>query len=77
MASNYSRILNLLLERTSATERRGENVGDIQDEIYGELITAIDELFKDPQLTLTGLGSPKDMKIFQFDKGTSLGFYIS
>ena len=74
VASNYSRILNLLLERTSATERRGENVGDIQDEIYGELITAIDKLFKDPQLTLAGLGSPKDMKIFQFDKGTSGGF---
>ena len=74
VASNYSRILNLLLERTSATERRGENIGDVQDEIYGELITAINELFKDPQLTLAGLGSPKDMKIFQFDKGTSHGF---
>ena len=74
VGSNYSRILNLLLERTSATKRRGENVGDIQDEIYGELITAIDELFKDPQLTLAGLGSPKDMKIFQFDKGASHGF---
>ena len=74
VASNYSRILNLLLEHSSAKERRGEKVGDIQDEIYGELITAIDELFKDPQLTLAGLGSPKDMKIFQFDKGTSHGF---
>ena len=74
VASNYSRILNLLLERTSATERRGENIGDVQDEIYGELITAIDELFKDPQLTLAGLGSPKNMKIFQLDKGTSHGF---
>ena len=74
VASNYSRILNLLLEHSSAKERRGEKLGDIQDEIYGELIIAIDELFKDPQLTLMGLGSPKDMKIFQFDKGTSHGF---
>ena len=56
VASNYSRILNLLLEHSSAKERRGEKVGDIQDEIYGELITAIDELFKDPQLTLAGFG---------------------
>ena len=74
VGSNYSRILNLLLEHSSAKERRGEKVGDIQDEIYGELIIAIEELFRDPQLVLTGLGSPKDMKIFQFDKGTSHGF---
>ena len=74
VGSNYSRILNLLLEHSSAKGRRGEKVGDIQDEIYGELIIAIEELFRDPQLVLTGLGSPKDMKIFQFDKGTSHGF---
>ena len=74
VASNYSRILNLLLERSSAKERRDENIGDIQDEIYGELIIAIEELFRGPQLILTGLGSPKDIKVFQFDKGTSHGF---
>ena len=74
VGSNYGRILSLLLEYSSAEERRNEKLGDIQDEIYGELIIAIEELFTAPQLELTGLGSPKDRKVFQFDKGTSHGF---
>ena len=49
-------------------------MGKLQDEIYGELRNAIEELFKDPQLILTGLGSPKDNKIFEFDKGISHAF---
>ena len=74
VASNYSRILYQLLEHSSAKERRTEKVGDIQDEIYGELIIAIEKLFTDPQLILTGLGSLTEMKVFQLDKGTSHGF---
>ena len=54
--------------------RREENIGELQDEIFGELREAIEELFRDSQLTLTGLGSPKDDKFFQFNKGTSNGF---
>ena len=74
VAVNYSRILNQWIERSSARGRRSENLGELQDEIYGELQDAIEELFKDPQLTLTGLGSPKDNKIFEFKKGITCGF---
>ena len=74
IAVNYSRILNQWIERSSTRGRREESLGKLQDEIYGELRNAIEELFKDPQLILTGLGSPKDNKIFEFDKGISHAF---
>ena len=74
VASNYDRILGPWVERMSARKKNGETADDIEDDLYGELREAIRELFKDPQLTLTGLGNPKNQKIFEFDKGTSQGF---
>ena len=74
VASNYGRILNQWIERTSAIGRRDENVGDLQDEIFGSLRDAIAELFRDPELILTSLGSPTGNNVFQFNKGTSHGF---
>ena len=74
VASNYDRILNPWVERVSARKQSGETADEIEDYLYGELRDAIGELFRDPQLTLIGLGSPKDGKIFEFNKGTSHGF---
>ena len=74
VASNYNRLLNKWIERSSATGQREEKLGDLQNEIFGDLRDAIEELFRDPQLVLTGLGSQVDSRIFQFDKGTSSGF---
>ena len=74
VVSNYDRILSPWVERISARKKNGETADDIEDDLYGELREAIRELFKDPQLTLTGLGNPKNGKIFEFDKGTSQGF---
>ena len=74
VASNYDRILSPWVERVSARIQKGETVEDIEDDLYGELQDAIEDLFKDPQLTLIGLGSPKNKKIFEFNKGTSQGF---
>ena len=74
VASNYDRILSPWVERISARKKNGETADDIEDDLYGELREAIRELFKDPQLTLIGLGDPKNGKIFEFDKGTSQGF---
>ena len=74
VASNYSRILGPWIERMSGRKKNGETADEIEDALYGELQDAIQELFKDPQLTLTGLGNPRDEKIFEFDKGTSQGF---
>ena len=78
VASNFGRILNQWIERSSATARREENIGDLQDEIFGELRDAIAVLFSDPELVLTSLGSLTRDKVFQFNKGTSHGFsYIN
>ena len=74
VASNYDRILSPWVERISARKKNGETADDIEDDLYGELRDVIRELFKDPQLTLIGLGDPKNGKIFEFDKGTSQGF---
>ena len=74
VASNYDRILGPWVERMSARRKNQEKADEIENDLYGELQGAIRELFKDPQLTLTGLGNPKDQKIFEFDKGTSQGF---
>ena len=74
VASNYGRILNQWIERSSATGRREENVGDLQDEIFGSLRDAIAGLFKNPELILNNLGSPTKNNMFQFNKGTSSGF---
>ena len=74
VASNYDRILSPWVERVSARKKNGETADDIEDDLYGELREAILELFNDPQLTLIGLGDPKNGKIFEFDKGTSQGF---
>ena len=74
VASNYDRILGPWVERISARVQNRESVDDIEDELYGELRDAIRELFRDPQLTLIGMGNPKDGKIFEFNKGTSHGF---
>ena len=74
VASNYDRILSPWLKRMSGRKKTGETPDEIDNDLYGELQEAIQELFKDPQLTLTGLGDPQDGKIFEFDKGTSQGF---
>jgi len=74
VALNYDRILGPWIERMSARKKTGETPDEIENDLYGELRDAIRELFKDPQLTLTGLGNPKNQKIFEFDKGTSQGF---
>ena len=74
VASNYDRILSPWVERISARRQSGETADEIEDDIYGELQDAIGELFRDPKLTLIGLGSPKDGRIFEFNKGTSHGF---
>ena len=74
VVSNYDRILGPWIERMSGRKKTGEDADDIEDDLYGELRDAIRELFKDPQLTLTGMGNPKNKKIFEFDKGTSQGF---
>ena len=74
VASNYDRILGPWVERVSAREQNKETVDEIEDELYGELRDAIRELFRDPQLTLIGMGNPKDGKIFEFNKGKSHGF---
>ena len=73
VALNYSRILNQWIERGSAMEQRGVSMAEVQDEIFGELRKAIEKLFRAPQLSLTGLGSPTNNRIFQFDKGISHG----
>ena len=74
VASNYDRILSPWVERVSARKQNEETVEEIENDLYGELQDAIEDLFKDPQLTLIGLGSPKNKKIFEFNKGTSQGF---
>ncbi len=74
VASNYDRILSPWVERISARRQSEETADEIEDDIYGELRDTIGELFRDPELTLIGLGSPKDGRIFEFNKGTSHGF---
>ena len=74
VASNYDRILSPWVERISARKQNGETADEIEDDLYGELRDAIGELFSDPQLTLIGLGSPQDNRVFEFSKGTSRGF---
>ena len=74
VSSNYSRILGQWLEQTSDQERVSDNLGDLQEEIFGELRKAIEELFTDPELILANLGSPLQQMIFQFNKGSSHGF---
>ena len=73
VAPNFGRILNQWIERSSATGRREENIGGLQDEIFGELRDAIAVLFSDSELVLTNLGSLDLYKVFQFNKGTSHG----
>ena len=73
VALNYRRILDKWIEIGTSSKRRGENIGEIQDEILEELRDSMKELFKDTQLILTGLGSPNKHKVFEFDKGTNHG----
>lgn len=73
VAPNFGRILNQWIERSSATGRRKKNIGDLQDEVFGELRDAIAVLFSDSELVLTSLGSLNLYKAFQFNKGTSHG----
>ena len=73
VALNYRRILDKWIEIGTSSKRRGENIGEIQDEIFEELRDSMEELFKDTQLILTGLGSPNKHKVFEFDKGTNHG----
>ena len=62
------------MERSSASDQREKNVGDLQDEIFGGLRDAIDKLFRDPELILDSLGNPAEGRIFEFNKGTSQKF---
>ena len=70
---NYSRIVNQWIERGSSRKQSGEDMDDVEEELYGELQSAIEELFRDPQLILNGLGAPHANNIFEFNKGTSHG----
>ena len=72
--SNYSQLLSLWIQHSSNSEKSRETIGNLQNEIYGQLQDAIKELFRDPQLLLTNLGNPSTSKIFQFNKRTSHGF---
>ena len=74
VGTNYNRILSEWIERSSIDGKPSERIGDIQNEVYGQLRDAIQELFRDPQLVLTNLGSPANNRVFQFNKGTSHGF---
>ena len=74
VSSNYSHILGQWLEQTSDQERVSDNLGDLQEEIFGELRKVIEELFTDPELILANLGSPLKQMVFQFNKGSSHGF---
>ena len=74
VSSNYSHILDQWLEQTSDQERVSDNLGDLQEEIFGELRKVIEELFTDPELILANLGSPLKQMVFQFNKGSSHGF---
>ena len=74
VVSNYNRLLNRWVEMGSSYENRAKTIGTIQDKIYGELKNAINELFSDQELNLTGLGDVTENKIFKFNKGTSQGF---
>ena len=74
VGTNYNRILSEWIERSSIDGKPSEMIGNIQNEVYGNLRDAIQELFRDPQLVLTNLGSPANNRVFQFSKGTSRGF---
>ena len=73
VALNYSRLLNEWIDGSTTRGLTPKEIKELQDKIFGYLGDAIEELFKDPQLTLTGLGSPGKRKIFQFNKGTIHG----
>lgn len=70
---NYIRLLNQWIERSSAAQR-SEAVGELQDEIFGDLRDTIESLFGHQKLVLSGLGNPREGNVFQFNKGTSQGF---
>ena len=74
VGTNYNRILSEWIERSSIDGKPSEMIGNIQNEVYGNLRDAIQELFRDPQLVLTNLGSPANNRVFQFSKGASQGF---
>ena len=74
VASNYGQLLNQWIEHSTRTEQGEKKVGDLQDMVYGDLRDAIEELFKDPQLILSSLGSPTGNIIFEFAKAMSHGF---
>jgi len=73
VASNYNRLLSQWIKRSSTQGQRLENLGQLQDQVFGELRDAIAELFTDPQLVLENLGAPANNQVFQFNKGTSHG----
>ena len=74
MGSNYNRIFSPFIKRVLTRKQNGETVDEIEDDLCGELREAIRKLFKDPELTLIGLGNPEDGEFFQFGKGTSHEF---
>ena len=76
VASNYSRLMNQLMERSSASDQRQKKVGELQDEIFGELRRAIERLFSDQELILNSLGNPAEGNIFEFNKGQVTDFRI-
>lgn len=74
VAANYSRLFSQLMERCSAVDQRGKNVGELQDKVFGELRETIEQLFSDQKLVLNGLGNPAKGEIFQLSKGRSQEF---
>ena len=73
VASNYNRLLSQWIEQSSTHGQRSKNLGQLQDQVFGELRDAIAELFTEPELILNNLGDPANNQIFQFDKGMSPG----
>ena len=73
-ASNYWKLSLQWLERSSEIGELGQNLSDLQNEIFGKLHNAMGRLFTNPPLVLKNLGNPLDGDLFQFDKGTSQRF---
>ena len=71
---NCWRLASQLLERSSEIEQNGQDLADLQEEIFGELRDAMSRLFNNPPLILRNLGNPLDGDFFQFDKGISERF---
>ena len=74
--SNYKRLLSRWVKITSDSDpnQNEKKIGELQNELLGELRRAVSRLFGDLGLVFKNLGNSLDGDILQFDKGTSKGF---